>query len=167
LYSATIKVIDPTYQSAVTVALSQVANPAVRQVTTYYTSDEQSLVSKDQKSTYAVISLAGSEQEQQNAIEHLRPQFRSDALQIQLGGPAAVNEEIKHQIESDLAKIETFSFPILALLLLVVFRDFWIARGTWSPTSSGPTSASSTSATAIGSGGRSNCCSRSGSPTPI
>ena len=44
------KVTDPTYKSAVTVALSQVAaDPAVRQVTTYYTSDEQSLVSKDQK----------------------------------------------------------------------------------------------------------------------
>ena len=85
---------------------------------------EQSLVSKDQKSTYAVISLAGTEQEQQKAVERLRPQFRSDELQIQLGGPAAVNEEIKHQVESDLAKIEIFSFPILALLLLVVFRGF-------------------------------------------
>ena len=40
------KVTDPTYQSVVTVALSQVAaDPAVRQVTTYYTSGEQSLVS--------------------------------------------------------------------------------------------------------------------------
>ena len=123
--SGDAKVTDPTYQSAVTVALSQVAaDPAVRQVTTYYTSGEQSLVSKDQKSTYAVISLAGTEQEQQKAVERLRPQFRSDELQIQLGGPAAVNEEIKHQVESDLAKIETFSFPILALLLLVVFRGF-------------------------------------------
>ena len=119
------KVTDPSYKSAVTVALSQVAaDPAVRQVTTYYTADEQSLVSKDQKSTYAVISLAGTKQEQQKAVERLRPQFRSDALQIQLGGPAAVNEELKHQAESDLAKIETISFPILALLLLVVFRGF-------------------------------------------
>ena len=123
--SGDAKVTDPTYQSAVTVALSEVAaDPSVRQVTTYYTSGEQSLVSKDQKSTYAVISLAGTEQEQQKAVERLRPQFRSDELQIQLGGPAAVNEEIKHQVESDLAKIETFSFPILALLLLVVFRGF-------------------------------------------
>ncbi|MGH8605846.1 MAG: MMPL family transporter, partial [Gammaproteobacteria bacterium] len=122
--SGDAKITDPTYQSAVTVALSQVADPAVRQVTTYYTSDEQSLVSKDQKSTYAVITLAGTEQEQQNAVERLRLQFRSDTFQIQLGGPAAVAEEIKHQVESDLAKIETFSFPILALLLLAVFRGF-------------------------------------------
>ena len=96
--SGDAKITDPTYQSAVTVALSQVTDPAVRQVTTYYTSDEQSLVSKDQKSTYAVISLAGTEQEQQNAVERLRPQFRSDTLQIQLGGPAAVNEEINPNV---------------------------------------------------------------------
>ena len=96
--SGDAKVTDAAYQSAVTVALSQVAaDPAVRQVTTYYTSGEQSLVSKDQKSTYALISLAGTEREQQKAVERLRPQFRSEQPQIQLGGPAAVNEEIKRQ----------------------------------------------------------------------
>jgi len=90
-------------------------------VTSYYNTGAPALVSNDKSSTYAVIGFHGDEEEQSKTMERVRPLISSDLLDIKLGGLPAFSEEISKQVEKDLAKAESLTFPILAVLLVIIF----------------------------------------------
>lgn len=117
------KVTDPRFETAVDKTLGAVkGDSAVVSITDVYLSPAPQLVSNDGHSTYAVVKLKGDQQAATDAAKRLRPELTSDTLTIETGGGPAINQDFNNQIAKDLAKAETISFILLALLLVVVFR---------------------------------------------
>ncbi|HKP52649.1 MAG TPA: MMPL family transporter [Chloroflexia bacterium] len=124
--SKDMKVEDPKYKEEVEATLAQAKGlEGTGNVTTYYTTGAKQFVSLDGKSTYAVIGFQGSEEEQSKIMDVIRdpekPLLTSDVLDVKLGGLPAFSQEISKQVEKDLAKAESLTFPILAVLLVLIF----------------------------------------------
>lgn len=122
--TANMTVDDPAYAQAVADTLAKVkSQPGVGSITSFFTSGKTatSLVSNDRQSTYALVGLTGDEQAQMDALKQLRPLLTSPQLQVRLGGAPAINEEVNAQVSKDLETAETLTFPILAVLLILIF----------------------------------------------
>lgn len=118
------EVTDTAFRQEVKDVLDKVKDdPAVSSVSSYYTTGSQDLISKDKKSTYAAITIAGADVDAQlKEAEHIQPKLTSDKIDVQVGGQLAIQHELADQISEDLEKAEMISFPLLAILLVVVFR---------------------------------------------
>lgn len=68
------------------------------------------------------LSTADIESEGGEAAETAKQRLRSSSLDVSFGGFAASFKEVEKQTREDLTKAELIAFPLLALLLLVVFR---------------------------------------------
>ncbi|MEO6457920.1 MAG: MMPL family transporter [Chloroflexia bacterium] len=90
-------------------------------IASFYNSGAQAFVSNDKTSTYAVVGFVGDEEAQSETMERVRPLLTSDLLDIKLGGLPAFSQEITEQVEKDLATAESLTFPILAILLVLIF----------------------------------------------
>jgi RND superfamily putative drug exporter len=79
-------------------------------------------VSEDRRATYAVLTLAGGDEDQRVAgLERVEDELAAPGLETQIGGLTTVNRDITEQVSSDIATAETISMPILAVLLVVIF----------------------------------------------
>jgi RND superfamily putative drug exporter len=58
----------------------------------------------------------------------LKPLITSPTLQVSVGGDLAVNDAVNAQVSADLERAETLSFPMLAVLLVIVFAGL-VAAG--------------------------------------
>jgi RND superfamily putative drug exporter len=113
---------SPRYRAAVEDALAAVSrNPDVRQVVSYYSSNDARFRSSDARQTYAIVHLARAEDEGIGAYQRLREQLRGDTLEVRLGGELPTYVDTRKQLESDLRKAEWVSFVSLAVLLVWVF----------------------------------------------
>ncbi|WP_405061828.1 MMPL family transporter [Kribbella sp. NBC_01505] len=125
LYRSTDRTVaDPGFRSAVEQDLAELPPTDVLQATTYWGSKSPVLVSKDQHSTYAVLTLAGATPEERLETFHrIADQVRSGpaGLDTKVGGEVAVFDEVNSQTEKDIVKAETISMPIVLVLLVVVF----------------------------------------------
>ncbi|HEY0068887.1 MAG TPA: MMPL family transporter [Chloroflexia bacterium] len=116
------KVDSLAFKQGVEETLAKIGGHAgVGHITTYYTTGAKQLVSNDGLSTYAVVGLSGSDSEQMDLSKELRPLLTSDSLQVRLGGVPAISEEITEQVQRDLEQAETLTFPIIAVLLVLIF----------------------------------------------
>ena len=79
------------------------------------------LVSKDNHTTYALVTLKGSENDLEQATPDLRKLADAPPLVTHLVGQAAVNYDVEQASSEDLVRVERFTFPIVALLLILVF----------------------------------------------
>ncbi|GAA1030700.1 MMPL family transporter [Virgisporangium ochraceum] len=125
--SETATVDDPAFRRAVTDAVDRVRQKAT--VVSFYDTGSDAFVSTDRRSTYAVVSLAtpamsGDTKE----FEAIRPDLDAAGLRTEVGGPAAVNDAVSAQVSKDIARAETFSMPILLVLLVLVFGSL-VAAG--------------------------------------
>lgn len=112
------------YRQAVEAALSPLfSNAQVNSVFTYYSSGNAKLKSHDGRLTYAIVNLKRGEDEGVAAYRQLRESVVSDKLQIKLGGELAVYVDVREQLDRDLRRAELFSFILLAVLLIWVFRS--------------------------------------------
>ncbi|HEY2004582.1 MAG TPA: MMPL family transporter [Candidatus Saccharimonadia bacterium] len=124
LSSGNLKVTDPAFRQAAEQTLDKVRGDRdVTGIIDYYHTSVPKLVSRDGRSTYAVINLKGSAQQAMAAAKRLRPQLSSSTLTVDTGGEPAVNADITAQVGQDLAKAEVISFIVLAVLLVIVFRS--------------------------------------------
>jgi uncharacterized membrane protein YdfJ with MMPL/SSD domain len=84
----------------------------------------QSLVAKDGRSLVVAGYLSSQDVESDggDAAEDALKLTRSDQLRVTIGGFAASFNEVNDQTRKDLQKAELIAFPILAILLLIVFR---------------------------------------------
>jgi uncharacterized membrane protein YdfJ with MMPL/SSD domain len=115
---------SPRYEAAVAQTLKVTQNaPHVSGVLDYYNTHDPSMISKDQSETYAIIEVSGSAASADATGAHLRPLLASSVLGIKTGGLIGIDQDFSTQIAKDLAKAETISFILLAILLLVVFRS--------------------------------------------
>ncbi len=100
------------------------ADQTVSHISSYYSTNAPSFLSRDHKATFAIISLKGDASSQSDAVTKLRSKIASSQLEVKLGGTAAINNEITSTVAKDLAKAESISFTLLAILLVIVFRSF-------------------------------------------
>ncbi len=121
-HSDRFRVTDKEFADAVNGAEAKLKKRSeVTKVETFYTEGLPDLVSKDNHTTYALVTLQGSD----NHLEHATPDFRklvaSPTIETHLVGNAAVNYDVERTSAEDLAHVERFTLPIVALLLVLVF----------------------------------------------
>jgi RND superfamily putative drug exporter len=122
--SPSATVADPAFRQSVESHLSGLPRADVTGVATYWSTKSPAFVSKDQHSTYAVLTLAGATQEDRlDTFHSIASQVRSqaDGLETKVGGEVAVFDEVNTQTEHDIVKAESISTPIVLILLVLVF----------------------------------------------
>jgi RND superfamily putative drug exporter len=115
---------SPAYKQAVDATLAKVqGHDGVGKIVTYYDTGAKPLVSNDKTSTYAVVGIEGDDDAQLKTMKEIRPLLTSDTLQVRLGGYTAVSQDMTEQVQKDLQTAESLSFPILFVLLLIIFAS--------------------------------------------
>lgn len=79
------------------------------------------LRSTDGNSALVVLALNGTENSRINALSGLQEQLTIDGTNTEFSGFSAVASAYNEVSRSDLVRAEMFSFPVLLLLLLVIF----------------------------------------------
>jgi RND superfamily putative drug exporter len=122
-------VADPAFQRAVTSYLAALPRGRFTRTVTYWSTGEraQVLVSADRHSTYAGLQLAGAtDQDRKNAYKAIKsdPHFAAtagDGITVQIGGSTPTEEAISSEVGKNIARAETISFPVLLILLVLIF----------------------------------------------
>jgi RND superfamily putative drug exporter len=122
LYSSDDRTVDdPAYADAVEQSLSDLPDGVVEKSVTFFGSHAPQLVSEDRQSTYAVLTLAGDEDQRTAGLERIEDDLTAPGLETQIGGGTTINRDITEQVSGDIAKAETISMPVLTVLLIVIF----------------------------------------------
>jgi RND superfamily putative drug exporter len=122
--SPTQTVADPGFRRTVEQDLAELPSTDVLSTTTFWSTGSSTFVSKEQHSTYAVLTLAGADAEARLAtFRKIAEQVRQApaGLDVKVGGEVAVFDEVNTQTEHDIVQAETISLPIVLVLLVVVF----------------------------------------------
>ena len=93
------------------------------QRTTYWSTGSASFVSAGGHETYAVLELNGATDTSspERTTTPSRPRLAAPGLQTSVGGLVPTNETISNQTTKDIKRAESLSFPILLVLLLLIF----------------------------------------------
>lgn len=110
----------------VTRSLQQSKN--ITKVETVYTTGIPDFVSRDNHTTYALVTLTGSEEQLERATPDLRRLVQSKTLTVYLIGQASANYDIETASADDLVRVERFTFPVIFILLVLVFGSL-VAAG--------------------------------------
>src|ERR1022692_4146238 len=123
LYSSTtLTTAAPAFRSAVTAALAALPHSKVKSYATYWSTRSPKFVSATGRQTYAVLELAGSSDgARQNSYDAIKNQLGAPGLHAQVGGAVPTNEVINKQATANIGRAEGLSFPVLLILLLVIF----------------------------------------------
>src|ERR687891_2030702 len=100
------------------------AEPSVEQAFSYWTlGSAPPLRSTDGTQALVLARIAGDEDDVDAAVEELAPRYtrNGDVLDVEVGGQAQVFRQVSTQVESDLQRAETITFPIVLILLILVF----------------------------------------------
>jgi uncharacterized membrane protein YdfJ with MMPL/SSD domain len=116
-----LSVEDPAYETAVTASLDALPADVIEATTTFWTTGSDQLVSADGRSTYAVLQLSTDGVDRDQALSEIRADLHADGLETQIGGNAVVERDINDRVSADIARAETISLPILAVLLVLIF----------------------------------------------
>jgi trehalose monomycolate/heme transporter len=121
--SQTLQATDPAFAAAANELLTTLKNnPQVVSLNSYYSTHNQSLISRDGHETFATLQLANQDLTiKQQEYQELEPLIHSPTLQLTVGGNVPVNLAVGQQVSADLEHAEIITFPILAVLLLIVF----------------------------------------------
>ena len=121
--NSSLKATDTTFMDAATQMLAKLkARPEVASITSYYSTHSDSLLSRDGHETFAVVQLkAKDEATKENDFKTLQSLMTSPTIDTKVGGNVAVNVAVNKQVSSDLERAELITFPIVAILLLIVF----------------------------------------------
>jgi uncharacterized membrane protein YdfJ with MMPL/SSD domain len=118
---------DPAFRAAVEAHLADLPARLVTGATTTWSAGPQgaALVSRDRTQTYAVLHLAGVDDDAvMDTYDALEPRLRDGVpagLSVRLGGGAATSSDITSQVSEDIGRAESLSMPIVLVLLVVVF----------------------------------------------
>jgi trehalose monomycolate/heme transporter len=130
LYSSDTDTVDsPRFSDAVNDTLGALPKDDVPGVTSYYTTRAPAFVSEDRHATYAVLQMAGADDEaRMETFEKVRDDLDAPGLTTELGGNAAINSDVSTQVGEDIARAEAISMPLLMILLVVIFGSL-VAAG--------------------------------------
>jgi RND superfamily putative drug exporter len=122
LYSSDeLTVDDPAFRNAVTGTLAALPDDVVDATVTWFDSGAPQLVSDDRRATYAVLTLAGDEDAREAGLEAIEEDLAAPGLDTAVGGGTTINRDVNEMVGSDIARAESISMPVLAVLLVVVF----------------------------------------------
>ena len=120
--SPTLRATDKPFADAVEGSLARLGKlPYVTKVQSFYDPGLPFLVSDDNHTTYAIVTMKGSENFLQTETPSIRKLANAPPLVTQLVGQSAVNYDVQKASAEDLVKVERFTLPIVALLLILVF----------------------------------------------
>ncbi len=119
----TLQAADPQYRQAVESTLTPlVGYPGVLQVSTLYSSENSSLVSKDGHTSYAVVVLEGTVDHAMSLYPALREQIKPpQGFQMWTTGGIPIFSDLNTVSETDLRRAEMVSFPLVLVALAIVF----------------------------------------------
>jgi trehalose monomycolate/heme transporter len=129
LYSSkTLTTASPAFRSAVTSTLAALPHSKVESSASFWSTGSRQFVSASGHQTYAVIELAGSgDTARQTSYDAIKTQLAAPGLTSQVGGVVPTDETIDQQTTANITRAEGLSFPILAILLLVIFGSLTAA----------------------------------------
>jgi uncharacterized membrane protein YdfJ with MMPL/SSD domain len=126
--SAAHTVAEPVYRQAVAEYLASLPAKQVTRSATYWTSGQSNLVSADKHSTYAVLQLAGgTDQGRETTYKTIKADFPAvagtpgDGITAQIGGTTPTEVAINSVVSANIARAESISFPVLLILLVIIF----------------------------------------------
>ena len=118
----TTPVDDPLFRDSVTAVVAGLPSEPVASVTTPWDRGGEGLVSADGRSALVAIMLEGSDDDSRGeSYEQVRDRLDADGLVEQVGGQAAVFADVGEQVETDIARAESITLPVVALLSLLIF----------------------------------------------
>ncbi|MGD0685963.1 MAG: MMPL family transporter, partial [Streptosporangiaceae bacterium] len=123
LYSSkTLTAASPAFRSAVTGALAALPHSRVASYASYWSTGSRQFVSASGHQTYAVLELAGAtDTARQTSYDAIKAGLSAPGLRSQAGGAVPTDETIDQQTTKSITRAEGLSFPILLILLLVIF----------------------------------------------
>ncbi|WP_214326412.1 MMPL family transporter [Nonomuraea sediminis] len=121
-----VKVNDPRFKRAVHASLRSLPAAYVSKLATYWTTGSRELKSRDEHSTYALVTLRGDKQASFAAIKDQLKRVQN--LDVSVGGSVPLTKELNDQTAADLARAEAISMPVLLVLLVIVFGSL-VAAG--------------------------------------
>jgi len=129
LYSSkTLTTASPAFRSAVTHTLAALPHSRVESYATYWSTGSRQFVSASGHQTYAVLELAGAtDTARQTSYDAIKTGLSAPGLRSQVGGAVPTDETIDQQTTKSITRAEGLSFPILLILLLVIFGSLTAA----------------------------------------
>jgi putative drug exporter of the RND superfamily len=120
--SPTLRATDETFADAVETSLARLGKlPYVTKIQSFYDPGLPFLVSKDNHTTYAIVTLKGTENFLETETPSIRTLANAPPLTTHLVGQSAVNYDVQKASAKDLVKVERVTLPIVALLLILIF----------------------------------------------
>lgn len=95
---------------------------AVESVSSYFDTALLSMVSEDERSSVAFVSLGGDDSDKIRALGRLREKLEGSPMTVRIGGPVAVEAQAQESAFRDLGRGELIAAPIIVLLLFYFFR---------------------------------------------
>jgi trehalose monomycolate/heme transporter len=129
LYSSPARTVaSPAFRSAVTGTLAALPHSRIESYASYWSTGSRRFVSASGHQSYAVIELAGStDTARQASYDAIKNQLSAPGLHSQVGGVVPTDETIDQQTTASITRAEGLSFPILLILLLVIFGSLTAA----------------------------------------
>ncbi|MGR8007773.1 MMPL family transporter [Streptomyces hypolithicus] len=113
---------DPEFQQAVVGKISSLPSTAVTGSAHFWMTKMPAQVSRDRHATYVVMNLRGSDDNaKEESYKQIKDKLDVAGFDTLRGGPVPTGHQAGEEIGKDLGAAEGFSFPILFLLLVVVF----------------------------------------------
>jgi RND superfamily putative drug exporter len=122
--SDALQVTDPIFVNAAQQVISTLQVRAeVASIRSFFSTHDPHFLSLDGHETFVVIELAAKdESRKERDFKTFEPLITSSTLHLTIGGQVAINVGISRQISADLEQAELITFPITALLLLLIFN---------------------------------------------
>ncbi|MFI6822764.1 MMPL family transporter [Micromonospora sp. NPDC050187] len=115
---------DPAYRDAARQVLDRIPADRIEGVTDYWRTNASALVSTDRRETFAAVQIAGAtENDRLTNYLAVRGSLTSPDLDVTVGGPLALIDDVNTQSKADLTRAEALALPILFLLLILIFRN--------------------------------------------
>lgn len=129
LYSSPTKSVhSSSFQSAVTSTLAKLPRADVLSSATYWSTGSSQFVSSNGHETFAVLEMKGvTDDDRQNSFDAIKADLNAPGLSTSVGGLVPTDESLSNQTTKDIRRAETLSFPILLILLLLIFGSLTAA----------------------------------------
>lgn len=125
LYTSADKTVDdPAFANGIRNMVAALPGKQVAAVDSFFTTGSDAFVSVDRKQTFIVIQLRGQGDDALRAsLAKVQPLLEIPGLQLDTGGQVVTRASVEKQADTDLARAELISLPLLLLLLVFVFRS--------------------------------------------
>jgi RND superfamily putative drug exporter len=99
---------------------------SVRGVTSYWQTKSPALRTPDKQMALIVGRIEGEETQAEERLREFTPRYRGmhGPVEVQVGGRTASLNEVTETIRGDIEKSELIGIPLVAIVLILVFRSF-------------------------------------------